>query len=200
MNKQDFLEKLRQGLAGLPQEDIEERVLFYREMIEDRMEEGCPEEEAVSRVGEVEEIIPQIIADIPITRIVRARMAPRKKMKAWEIVLLAVGSPIWLALGISALAVICSLYLALWSVLISFWSVFASLAAGGLAGFMVGAVLTVGGTFQTGVALIGAGLVLAGLSVFTFIGCRAATKGTLFLTKKIALWIKNLFIKKEVVG
>ena len=48
MGKQEFLAQLRKGLQGLPQEDIEERLTFYSEMIDDRMEEGLSEEEAVS--------------------------------------------------------------------------------------------------------------------------------------------------------
>lgn len=40
MTKQDFLTRLRKGLSGLPQDDIEERLKFYGEMLEDRMEEG----------------------------------------------------------------------------------------------------------------------------------------------------------------
>ena len=51
MSKQEFLAQLRKSLSGLPQEDIEERLTFYSEMIEDHIEEGLPEEEAVSAVG-----------------------------------------------------------------------------------------------------------------------------------------------------
>ena len=53
------------------------------------------------------------------------------------------------------------------------------------------------GNALSGIAMIGAGLVLAGLSVFSFFGCREATKGSAWLTKKIAILIKNLFTKKE---
>ena len=35
MDKQQFLKALRSGLNGLPQEDIEERMCFYEEMIND---------------------------------------------------------------------------------------------------------------------------------------------------------------------
>ena len=48
MNKQEFLDELRKGLCGLPSEDIEERINFYSEMIDDRMEEGLTEEESVA--------------------------------------------------------------------------------------------------------------------------------------------------------
>ena len=44
MNKQEFLAELRKGLSGLPQDDIEERLIFYDEMLEDRIEEGLSEE------------------------------------------------------------------------------------------------------------------------------------------------------------
>ena len=46
MNKQEFLNQLRSGLNGLPHEEIEERVMFYSEMIDDRVEEGLSEEDA----------------------------------------------------------------------------------------------------------------------------------------------------------
>ena len=47
MRKQEFLTELRKGLSGLPQDDIEERLSFYSEMIDDQIEEGLAEEEAV---------------------------------------------------------------------------------------------------------------------------------------------------------
>ena len=61
MNKQEFLAGLRKGLSGLPQEDIEERLLFYSEMIDDRIEEGMEEECAVAEMGTVQDVISQIM-------------------------------------------------------------------------------------------------------------------------------------------
>ena len=57
MLKTEFLEQLRAGLAGLPQEDIDGRVAFYSEMIDDRMEEGLSEEEAVAGAGKISDIV-----------------------------------------------------------------------------------------------------------------------------------------------
>ena len=74
MSKQEFLVQLRKGLSGLPQDDIEERLTFYSEMIDDRMEEGFSEEEAVSQIGSVDEIVSQIIADIPIMKIAKEKI------------------------------------------------------------------------------------------------------------------------------
>jgi len=48
-----------------------------------------------------------------------------------------------------------------------------------------------------GIALIGASIVCAGLSIFIFYGCKAATSGTLTLTKKAVLGVKKRLAGKE---
>ena len=199
MNKQEFLAQLRKGLSGLPKDDIDERLTFYSEMIDDRMEDGIPEETAVCEIGPASELVSQIIADIPLGKLVKEKITPKKKLKAWEIVLLVLGSPIWLSLLIAAVAVFLSLYVVLWSVIIVLWAAFASFVACGLAGIAAGVYFAVGGNGLTAIAIIGAGIVCAGLSIFMFYGCKAGTKGILTLTKKLAIRIKNCFIKKEEV-
>lgn len=197
MRKQEFLSTLKMKLSGLPKQDVEDSLNFYSEMIDDRMEEGLTEEEAVLAVGSVDEIATQIIADIPLTKIAKERIKHKTQFKVWEIVLLALGAPIWLSLAIAAFAVILSLYASLWSVIISVWAIFVSLIACALGGVISGIVLAINGNLLTGIAMIGTVIVCAGLSVFMFYGCKAATKGILILTKKIAIWIKNCFMKKE---
>lgn len=197
MNKQEFLSQLRKGLAGLPQNDIEERLAFYGEIIDDRIEEGLSEEEAVSAVGSVSEIISQAVAEIPFSKIAKERIKLKRRLNAGEIVLLILGSPIWLSLGIAALAVIFSLYIVLWSVIVSLWAVFGSLAACFIGGILSGVIFVTGGKGASGVVMLAAGIICAGFSIFMFCGCKAATKGILMLTKKITIWIKGCFIRKE---
>ena len=48
MKKQEFLNELRKQLAGLPKDDLDNRINFYEEMINDRMDEGLSEEEDIS--------------------------------------------------------------------------------------------------------------------------------------------------------
>ena len=191
MSKQEFLAQLRKSLSGLPQEDIEERLRFYSEMIEDHIEEGLPEEEAVSAVGSVDEIAAQAVAEIPLAKIAKERIRPKRRLSAGEIVLLALGSPIWISLGIAAIAVILSLY-------VSLWAVFASFAVCPIGGVLACVIITAGGNVASGSDMLAAGIVCAGLSIFIFYGCKAATAGTLILTRKIAIWFKNCFIKREV--
>lgn len=197
MNKQEFLEKLRKRLSGLPQEDINERLTFYSEMIDDRIEDGLSETEAVEQIGSIDDIAEQVIADTPVTKIAKEKIKTARRLSAGEIVLLVLGSPIWLSLGIALFAVIFSLYISLWAVIISLWAVFVSFAACFIGGIFACVVFIAGGNAVSGIAMLGAGLVCAGLSVFMFYGCKAVTMGALLLTKKIAIFIKNCFIKKE---
>ena len=113
----------------------------------------------------------------------------KRHLSAGEIILLALGSPIWLSLGIAAFAVIFSLYISLWAVIISLWAVFASLAACVVGSVLACVIFSMGGNSISGLAVLAAGIVCAGLSIFMFYGCKAATKGTLVLTKKIVVWI-----------
>ena len=198
MTKLDSILKLHDKLSGYPQDEVEERLNFYNEMIEDRIEEGFSEEEAVSAVGSVDEVAAQVVADIPFSKMAKEKIKPKTHLKTWEILLLVLGSPIWLSLFIAVVAVIFSLYIALWSVIISLWSVFVSFIGSALGGIVSGIVIALNGHGFPGAVLIGISFVCAGLSIFTFYGCKLATKGILLASKKTVFGIKSSFIKKGV--
>ena len=168
-------------------------------MIDDKIEEGTDEETAVSEIGDTDEIIAQILADVPITKLVKERINPKRTLSVWEIIFLVLGSPIWLSLLIAAFVIFLSLYLSIWSVIISLWSVFVSLIGSAIGGIIESIVLSCTDNLLKGVAVIGISLVCFGLSIFVFYGCKAITKGLLWLTRKLVLSIKNSFIKKEAV-
>ena len=113
-------------------------------------------------------------------------MRPKRRLQAWEIVLLALGSPVWLSLGLAALAVVLSLYVVVWSLDASLWAG----AAGGVLGLALG-------SGAARLAMLAAGMVLSGLAIFLFFGCKAATKGIWTLTKSAAFWTKHRFLGKE---
>ena len=88
MNKTEFINQLSAALTGLSEEDIKKSVDFYTEMIDDRIEDGMPEEEAVAAVGSIDEIRSNILQEIPITRIVKEKITPKRAFSPMEIVLL----------------------------------------------------------------------------------------------------------------
>ena len=155
------------------------------------------EEEAVSQMGSVDHIVTQILDDVPLMTLAKEKIKSQRKFKAWEMILLVLGSPIWLSLAIAALAVVLSLYVVLWSVVVSLWAVFGALVGCGFGGVVGGIILLCQGSLFSGMALIGTGVFASGLAIFMFFGCKLATKGTVLLTKKIVLSIKKCFVKKE---
>ena len=193
MDKETFLARLREGLSGLPRSDAAECLAFYGELIDDRMEDGLSEAEAVAGIGPVEEIVAQTVAEIPISRLVKEKVAAKRKRKAWEIVPLALGAPVLMA----AAAVALSVYAALWAVAVSLWAADFSLLGVALAAVVLGPVQFAQGRASSGLALLGAGLALAGLAILLFFGCKAAARGMLILTQKTARWVKTLFLRKE---
>ena len=197
MRKQDFLARLRKGLSGLSQEDIKERLNFYSEMIDDRMEEGLSEEEAVAAVGSVDEIVPQIIADVPFSTLVRKKLKSKRRSGAGTTLLLILGSPVWVPLLIAAFVVGLSLYISLWAVVISLWAVEVSLWACTLGGTASGIIFALNSNVTAGIALIGCGSVCAGLSIFLFYGCKAAARGTVLAAKNTILATKRRLARKE---
>ena len=197
MLKTEFLEQLRAGLAGLPQEDIDGRVAFYSEMIDDRMEEGLSEEEAVAGAGKISDIVTETLNDIPLKKIVKENMATKRSRSGGEIALLILGFPLWFPLLVAAVAVLFSLYIVLWSLVITLWAIEVSLWACALAGIVMAVFYGIKGNLLPCLALLGLGLFAAGLSILLFFGCVAATKGMIPLTKGILRGFKKLFIRKE---
>ncbi len=196
MTKQEFISALRARLYGLPAEEIEERLAFYGEVIDDRCEEGLSEEEAVDAIGSLDSIAFEIVGEIPLGKIVKERVKRKRRFKTWEILLLSLGAPVWVTLLVALFAVALSLYAALWSIVASLWAVFASLALSAPVAVLA-SVLTAFGSITDGVFMFGAALVLAGLAIFLFFGALWATKGILCFTKRMVFAVKWCFVKKE---
>ena len=198
MNKQEFLDRLRGELSILPSADTEERINFYSEMIDDRIEDGHLEEDAVLQIGDIQEIAKQILADTPITKLAKQKIKRTRRISALEIVLLVLGSPIWLSLILSAVAVALSVYVSLWSVVISLWACEAAFVGSAFGGFVSAIVIfATGQNTYAGVMMLAGGIFLVGFSILFSFVCKWVTKGMIWLTKKLTLWIKSLFLRKE---
>lgn len=122
MNKKEFLKKLRKKLSGLPRADIEEQLAFYSEMIDDRIEEGSSEREAVAAIGEIDLVAQRIKEERSSADGGEKTKSPRK-MSTGEVLLAVIGFPIWFPLLLIALSVMLSLYAVLWSLIIAVWAV-----------------------------------------------------------------------------
>ena len=200
MNKEDFLDELAKRLSGLPQEDIDERIDFYREMIYARMEEGLSEEEAIAQIGSVDEVVRKIMSEYPLTTLVKDKVRPKRKLETWEIILLVLGFPLWFPLLITAVAIVLSLYITIWALIISLFAADFSCAAGSFAGLIgIFRYLRLG-NLAGALFCFGAALACAGLAILMFIACVYIAKAVIILTSKAASGIKNSFVGKEAAA
>lgn len=197
MNKAEFMMRLQESLSGLPEEVILEHMSFYSEMIDDRIEDGLSEEDAVAAVGPVEEIVGQAITEVSLPTLVRKRVTPKRRLHTWEKVLIILGFPIWFSLLAAGFAIMLSVYAVIASLIISFWAVFISLVGCAIGGSFIGTINLIKAEPAVGVAQIGLGILCGGLAISFFYVCKLATKAGIAMSKSFALTIKKLFIRKD---
>ena len=65
MNKEKFLAALRRRLRALPADEVERILAYYREMIDDKVESGWTEEDAVKEYGSISALAQKILAEKP---------------------------------------------------------------------------------------------------------------------------------------
>ena len=107
-------------------------------MIDDRMEEGLSEEEAVAKIGSVSDILSQMNRP-SVTRIGRTTSAKNKsenKNKGLITALVVMASPIWISLLAVWFSLVVSAVAVIWSLWISFIAVEVAFAASGLYGIV----------------------------------------------------------------
>lgn len=202
MNKEQFLNALRRRLEYLPEAAWAGSLDFYAESIDDRVEDGMSEEEAVAALGSVEEVARAIESDLPLSTVVKQRVRQTREQHearggggAW-IVLAIVGFPVWLPLLISALAVVLSVYIVFWAVIISLGAAVLALVVSGV--FFIG--YAVARFMETGLsaALMSAGLAAAafGLAMLLEEPVSALSKLLAKAAARFWRWLKRLFLGK----
>ena len=197
MNKAEFLDALRKKLFRFPEEEIEKSLSFYNEVIDDRVEDGMTEEEAVAAVGDINDIAEQILLDMPLQTLVKTRIKPNRALRTLDIVFLILGFPIWFPLVLVFAATVFLIYLSIWMVIFSLFLVVLSLGAGGVASLLVG-IFRISAGLVPMLAAVGAGLFCIGLCALSFFPAKTLAASLVRLTAIVARKIKSIFIKKEV--
>lgn len=158
MTKGEFTAELWQRLSALSANERAQTIDYYMEIVEERMEEGMTEEEAVAALEPVDVIADRLLADMP--------HRPGRRRGALIGTLITMGSPIWLSVLLALFAVLLSTYAAAWVMVLSLWAAAVSLAAGGALTAAAGPfqAVTQGaiGWYTTGMGLIftGSGVLL----------------------------------------
>ena len=188
---------LDKRLDALPEADRRASLDYYSEILDDLVESGMAEADAVASLGSVDAIAEEILMDIPLPKLVKAKMKGKKPLSGLEITLLIVGFPIWLPILITVFSTIFAIYVSLWAVVISLYATDVSFAACAPTSLLCAILLFAAGQPASALLLLGAALVLAGLSILLFHGCNAAAKGVVRLGKLTLRGIKACFIRKK---
>lgn len=194
MNKKTFLDRLRGYLSSIPEADAAGSVAYYAEMIDDRMEEGLSEEEAVAAVGDPAQIAGSILSEMSFAPAEQPAVS-RRRLRGWEILLLILGFPVWFPLLVAAAAVAFSLWVTLWSVVISLYATAFALGVSAIGCVLAGFFMVSGS--GAGFVAWGAALICAGLAILFFLLSNLAAKGVIVLTRLAGTGIKKSFAGKE---
>ena len=89
MNRYDFKHQLARRLAGLPEEELATTLSFFDEMIDDRLDEGMTEEQAVADLGDLDEIANRILAEMSPFERVKQKLKPKRPISGGQWVLIA---------------------------------------------------------------------------------------------------------------
>lgn len=197
MSRNEFLQQLAANLVGLPPEDVEHWLEYYTEMLDDRMEDGMSEQKAVASLGDPAGIVREILSQTPFAKLIKNKIRPKRKLQVWEIILICLGSPIWLSLAVSAVAIFFSVFVSLWAGIVSLWAVELSLAVSGVGCFLLfGLQIWIGYPVRS-LMFLGTCFIALGLSYFGWYLCKYLTVLLCKLCKAFVLFVKSLFVEKE---
>ena len=196
MKKTEFLEELRKALIGFPKEEVDGRIAFFAEMIDDRIEDAMSEDDAVKDIGTVEEITKQIISEIPLSKLVKQKIKSNSH-SALSVTLISFGAVVWLPVLISLLASAFAIYVSLLSIVISLWACVAALGVCGVGGVLLSPVLPFLGQGNTALLILSASLLSLGTAVFIFFASVHLTRLTLRLGAWCLYAIKRCFAKNR---
>ena len=92
LHKAEFLQAQEARLGDLDAQERRRALEFCAESIDDRVEDGMAEEDAVAALGGVEDVARELLADRPLGAVVRERV--RREGRAGRIALLVCASPL----------------------------------------------------------------------------------------------------------
>lgn len=200
MRKSEFLDELKRRLSKLPDCEIEKTAAFYAECIDDRIEEGMTEEEAVYALGNINDIVKETLMDTPLPSLVQSKIKEshkKSKNRTLWMVLAICGFPFWFIIGLFLLIMILTVYILIWSAIIVLFAAVFSLAAGGIGGLISGTTACFTKGPAVGFSIIGISIIYIGLFLLLIKPLFWICKQLMKLTGTFLRKIKSLFMKRK---
>lgn len=187
MNIDTFYHEMNRLLKQLSKQDREQALTYYGEIIADSMEDGYSAEEAIARLGNLEMLADNVLAEyrkaVPVLR------GKSTGSRVLNIILLILGSPIWLTIFAVIFVLILVVYILLYVPVLVLGVLALAFPLAGIWS-IVGAPFLMADIFSAGLFQLGGGIALLGLSILCFFAFYYTLKGiikaTVFMSKKIA--------------
>lgn len=196
MNKKEFINELGKNLNHFPKKEKNKCLHYYEEMINDRIEDGMPEEMAVKAVGSIESIVVSVTNELSLMSLMTTKMNNAFSKKN-NLVLILLGLPLWLPLLIAFIIVVLALYIVFISVIFSLYITLFAISVSGFLYAIFGFVFIFTNGLAIGLATIGSGIFAFSLALLLFKPGIALANLLLEGVKKSINSIKRLFINKE---
>ena len=174
VTKLQFETSLRMRLKDIPESEINRYVEYYKEMIDDRIDEGMDEEAAVAAVGHLDDIEARIHAERqqPVINADKGR----KKLSPGALTAIVVAciilSPLLIGILGAAIGIVFGILGAAFGIFVALIAVYVSfyiLTATGFGLMFISLFSFAGGLPANGLFMLGAGFFLAGISLLLII-------------------------------
>jgi len=183
MNKQEFMNELRNKIKKLPKEEIDNAISYYEEYFEEAGVEN--EQNVIKELGSPSIVGSELIANFAVKEIENIKESNSKSRLSaiWLAVIAIFVSPIALPVAIAMAAVIFSLLVVIFSVIFAFAVTGITLFLSGVI-TLIAAIMIVFQDVATSIFFIGAACLLVGLSVLFIVF-------TKFISQKCFVFIVN---------
>ena len=139
----------------------------------------------------------QILEEMPLTKLVKEKIKPKHELKAWEVIFIVLGSPVWIPLLITAAVLLLTLWIVAFALLISFYAVVLSFVVAGIGGLICTISLFVAHSPYTAVLMLGAALIGVGIAILFVVSVKPVTVGIFKVCKASVNGIKRMFVKEK---
>lgn len=167
MTKREFFDALTSRMKSLPKEEQNRVIRYYNEVLEDCMEDGMSEAEAVAQIEDVDTIAKRILLEYAMESHRKAPVEANPVYKAEQykkqgnvlmVVLALITIPFWGAVLISLLGAVFAIAVALFCIPVS-------LGSAAIGCIIMTPVLIFTGQVGKGFLVLGAGLICAALTL-----------------------------------
>lgn len=194
MNKEKFYQELLKKLKGFDKNEAKAIIEYFDELIEEKIDNGYTEEEAIKSFGNVDDIIRSIKAEVVIKR---SNDKKTNSLRNFLIILGVCSSPILIPIGIAFFIVFISLFICLISIFFAFSS--AAIAVFVSSIYISISMMTSGTEIAIILLVIGGALLATSILSVLSISIYRISKIILhFINNLFGKLIKNRIKKKEI--